>query len=703
LSVDAGGDISSAYLHMTHGVNRLHADGGLTRSRQDVASSDVLGSVFSIGAAQVNVNTRLDADLLTAFNSTALIQTPEETGGNRAALISGFYTYDNTSALRMQSLAGDVKLAAQSAGAVVNYVGPDTLGVNDPLAFAVQPGVLSLQALSRDVSVGNTSALFASDQGQLDIFAARDVFGGGLTIMSDAAASTLPDPLHPVQLVNVSDLRKSAASSRHLLDEHPSQISAGRDIIGNTFALAEPVDMIAGRDIVDQILTAQNLRPTDMTLVSAGRDFRYTVTAPQNSEMQVGGPGRFDVIAGRNVDLGFSLGVTTVGGLVNPTIPTSGGADLTIIAGLAQAPDFADFMAQVVASSAEHHASLIAYVEGELSQRGLSYESALTAFNAFNADDQRPFVMETFFRELVASGREANTVAGAGYKRGYAAIDALLPNSRPVGSSAPPSPYAGDLTLSLSRIYTLDGGDISLIVPGGFVNVGLANPPANLGTSRPPSTLGIVAQKAGDVRIFSSDDVLVNQSRVFTLGGGDIAVWSTTGDIDAGRGSKSAVSAPPPTVIVDATGQVTLDFAGAVAGSGIRTILTGDNVEPGDVDLIAPAGTVNAGDAGIGSAGNLNIAARQVVGLDNIQVGGTSTGVPADTSNLGASLSGVSSVASSASSATGSAIADSSPGQQAAPLAESALGWLDVFVEGFGDDVCKASDAECLKRNRESK
>ena len=43
------------------------------------------------------------------------------------------------------------------------------------------------------------------------------------------------------------------------------------------------------------------------------------------------------------------------------------------------------------------------------------------------------------------------------------------------------------------------------------------------------------------------------------------------------------------------------------------------------MDLIAPAGKVDAGDAGIGSAGNLNVAAQQVVGLDNIQVGGTST------------------------------------------------------------------------------
>ena len=29
-----------------------------------------------------------------------------------------------------------------------------------------------------------------------------------------------------------------------------------------------------------------------------------------------------------------------------------------------------------------------------------------------------------------------------------------------------------------------------------------------------------------------------------------------------------------------------------------------------------------------------------------------------------------------------------------------ALGWLEVFVEGFGEDVCKAEDAECLARQR---
>jgi filamentous hemagglutinin len=51
-------------------------------------------------------------------------------------------------------------------------------------------------------------------------------------------------------------------------------------------------------------------------------------------------------------------------------------------------------------------------------------------------------------------------------------------------------------------------------------------------------------------------------------------------------------------------------------------------VPPSDVDLIAPGGTVDAGDAGIRVSGNLNISALLVLNAGNIQVGGASVGVP---------------------------------------------------------------------------
>jgi filamentous hemagglutinin len=119
----------------------------------------------------------------------------------------------------------------------------------------------------------------------------------------------------------------------------------------------------------------------------------------------------------------------------------------------------------------------------------------------------------------------------------------------------------------------------------------------------------------------------------------------------------------------------------------------------GDVDLDAPVGTVNAGDAGIGASGNINIAAAHVIGVDNINFGGTATGVPATVSNLGVTLSGASAIGSTATSNGEAAVNSQNNAQKdIAPLAQNALSWLDVFVTGFGEENCKPDDVECLKR-----
>ena len=71
------------------------------------------------------------------------------------------------------------------------------------------------------------------------------------------------------------------------------------------------------------------------------------------------------------------------------------------------------------------------------------------------------------------------------------------------------------------------------------------------------------------------------------------------------------------------------------------------------MDLLAPRGIVDAGDAGIRVAGNLNVAAVQVVGADNIRVGGVATGTPvADSGALaGAAAAGSNAAAAATRSA----------------------------------------------------
>jgi hypothetical protein len=139
-------------------------------------------------------------------------------------------------------------------------------------------------------------------------------------------------------------------------------------------------------------------------------------------------------------------------------------------------------------------------------------------------------------------------------------------------------------------------------------------------------------------------------------------------------------------------------FPAALTGSGIQTLATTPGVGAGDVDLFAPNGVVNANDAGI-VAGNLTIAATAVLGASNIKVSGVSVGVPVEAGGLGASLSAASAIGSSASQASTEGVqGNSNRNAGATSAADAALNWLDVFIEGFGEEVCKSSDLECLKR-----
>jgi hypothetical protein len=149
---------------------------------------------------------------------------------------------------------------------------------------------------------------------------------------------------------------------------------------------------------------------------------------------------------------------------------------------------------------------------------------------------------------------------------------------------------------------------------------------------------GILTEDGGNISMFSEGSVSVGTSRIFTLRGGNVIIWSTTGNIAAGASSKTVQQAPPTRVLVDPqSGEVENDLAGLATGGGIGVLTTVVGVPPSDVDLIAPAGTIDAGDAGIRVSGNINLAAVQVLNAGNIQVQGSSAGVPVPSVSFNAS------------------------------------------------------------------
>ncbi len=703
VSLTAGSDIGSAQVFLADGRGSVTAGGALTAILAPYVATDPnVGSALYIQNSAIDVTARLGIALDGVFNPTALGQIATGTGGAIPAPLAGsFFSYGSDSALSVETVAGDTVLgnAGSSVETLLGYAlseGSGSVGLG--ISGEVFPPTLKIATLSGNLIFGpgiGSNTLYPSPQGQLDLLAAQNIVGGTIT-MSDAAAGTYATVATPTGQVAVGEAAFDGAI--HASDPYPALVTAGGSIEEMSLSLPKAASVVAGKDLSDLTYFGQNLNATDQTVLMASRDFVYSDSYGGNG-VSVGGPGALDILAGRNITLGFSPGVVTTGNLLNPNLPSAQGADLTMYTGLATSPDLAGFLSKVIAPSPSYQAELVSYVEFLQGTSGLSYVTAETAFEKLPPVQQLPLIDSVFFNELSLSGIADNTTPGAGFKEGYAAIDALFPGSRSTPGAAG-GPYAGDLTLDFSRIYTLSGGDITLAVPGGLIDVGLAVPPPQL-SSRPASTLGIVAEGPGNVDIYSQGDVNVNSSRIFTLGGGNILIWSNEGSIDAGRGAKSSVSAPPPSVLINSNGTVTLNFQGAASGSGIRTIQVEPSTPPGNVDLIAPVGTVNAGDAGIGAAGNINIAAQSVVGLTNISFGGTATGVPAQVSNVGASLSGASSAATGASNAATSSVSPNTTEKEAAaPIAQASMSWLDVFVTGLGEENCKPDDIECLKRQK---
>ena len=367
--------------------------------------------------------------------------------------------------------------------------------------------------------------------------------------------------------------------------------------------------------------------------------------------------------------------------------------------------------------------------DGKRNGLGLRFDAASmdarAFFAALPAEQQRAFLRPVYYAELKAAGREYNAVGGpreGSYLRGREAIATLFPTKDAQGNAID---YQGDLTMFSSALYYDDikgtnivtvttrpragvkymtqqewiaagrenyktahyevqdaglhtdfGGDIRLMVPGGRTLVGVD------GGFVPGEGSGVLTQGAGEIEIFSNGSILLGQSRIFTTFGGNVLAWSAQGDINAGRGSKSTVVYTPQRRAYDGIGLVSLSPNTPNTGAGIATLNPIPEIPPGDVDLIAPLGTIDAGEAGIRVSGNVNLAALHVVNAENIQVQGKSVGIPVIAAvNVGA-LTNASAAASQAAGAAQEVLQRERAAQrQALPSV------FTVRVLGFGNEA----------------
>ncbi|VVN32602.1 filamentous haemagglutinin family protein [Pseudomonas fluorescens] len=464
---------------------------------------------------------------------------------------------------------------------------------------------------------------------------------------------------------------------------------AGRDIVASGTNLGQPTtvqpdEMGVGRE---SITSTGNLfvhnDPRDVSRVSAGRDILY-------SSFDIAGPGTLEVNAGRNILMEDRASITSLGSLLPGD--QRPGASVVLQAGVgAQGPDYSRFIARYLnpLNVASADASLSAqpgkvvktYLDELQSWLTLGYgfsgnaEQAQAFYAALPSAEQAIFARQVYFAELRAGGLEYNDVDGprkGSYLRGRNAIAALFPSTDVAGN---PIRYDGDITMyGGAGVKTLFGGDIQMLTPGGGQVFGIEG-------AAPPSTAGIITQGSGNIQLYSQGSILLGQSRIMTTFGGSILGWSAEGDINAGRGSKTTVVYTPPKRVYDTWGNVTLSPSVPSTGAGIATLNPIAEVAPGDIDLIAPLGTIDAGEAGIRVSGNVNIAALTVVNAANISVQGKATGVPVVSAvNTGA----ITSASSAASSATQAA--EDVARQQQAAARQNQASVFTVQVLSFGNE-----------------
>lgn len=637
-----------------------------------------------------------------------------------------FYSYGADSALTAASTTGRATLAGAD-----HY-----------------PSTLAAQAPFGDVVLNNLTLVPAA-RGNLTVLAGGDARVNA--ILSDFDPLDLPTLLTPQyigsqepsgglpKLGNYNGSLYHPEQALHAGDPNPVRVYALRDVrpgISTPAVFAKRAWIKAGGDVVDPNLVLQNVEAYDVSLIEALGSVRYAEPSRDNSGninvanvgVTIAGPGRLHVVAGRDVDLGSSNGILSVGDAFNPFLPAQG-ATVMLWAGAAAGMDQAGFMAAYLeaAGATANRAALADYMQARTGVAGLDEAQALAAFQALPELDRTAFLVDTLYRELAASGRAAldpDDASFGDYSAGERALLRLFPDFDGAANLADqagsimdafealrgtPVSHPGDLKLFYSQVRSDRGGGIEILVPGGLVNAGLASA---TGINKPASQLGIVSVRGGAIRALARDDFLVNQSRVFTLGGDDILLWSALADIDAGRGAKTASATPPPVLRVK-NGEIVLDYSGSVSGSGIAALLAVEGAEPGSVDLFAPYGEINAGEAGIRSAGDINLGARVVVGADLIVAGGVATGAPAgDAGGLGAALSGVSNLGEAtqatdeATRAVGASAQDGDKNTQQARQALAAFrpSFLTVEVLGFGDGTASVEDeAERRRRQEEAR
>ncbi|WP_165189837.1 filamentous haemagglutinin family protein [Caulobacter soli] len=775
LSVEAAGDILGGAYFVSKGEGRITAGGaiGSAFTLTNLGASSPVSTLLALQDAVLTVSARGAADIGGIYNPSWL-DLPESADGSR--MFSDGQSYSARSSLNLSSTSGDARIdTLRMPHTLFGYGSPVISESIDSVDNAkngrLLPASLAVTAFNGDLYVGGPGELYPSATGDLRLLANGGIrfvndISGQLSLaaqfgMSDAPSSYLPSPLNPPGYESIWNSIDGSGSrfdvheaGLHSRDYQPIRIYAltgdivdgaiaasgpfvGFSTNGMTIVAAKPAQIFAGGDIVNLSFQGQNLYASDVTSIVAGRDI---VNTPLSSSpiggasnvsvplIEVGGPGFFDIEAGR--DIGPLVGnkpnggIRSVGDLYNAWVGRSG-ADISVLFGTgpgvawdafaaayldpdAASDDVPSFTPDLIAAVSQYQADQDRRGGGAGVRPDLTADQAWAAFQTLPQVQRQALIEKAFFKVLAVTGADYNNPDSPNfnkYARGYQAIETLFPsalgytkNNLEGGTNGAATLVStGNLDIRGSTIQTQQGGNIDIMGPGGRILVGsTASPPYLVDSAGKvlvgPQALGVLAWEAGEVNIFSDRSLLLAQSRIFTERGGDMTIWSSNGDVNAGKGAKTSTEQAPLRFVCTPDFFCRVDAGAAVSGAGIAAFAAAAGDPSPTVTLVAPRGTVDAGDAGIRVAGNLIVAAQYVANADNIQVEGAAIGVPTNAVDVGGNLD-ASSAAASAVQEVAEAMQQSRRNDRPSTITVSVIGF------GLGADACDPSTNDACPAN----
>ncbi|ATE60505.1 filamentous haemagglutinin family protein [Thauera sinica] len=664
LAVSAGDEISGVTVYAALGDAELRSDG-----KQSVE--------LALGDARAKVVAGGDLTVSRIFNPTL--------EGSGTGIY--FSTYGDRSAVDAASLLGDVKIGDFSAGPValavaaaagavemgqgmllpnaanalsvlagkdVVFKGTVTLGNSDPamLPSPWRPGTNSNQ-VDFDLAGISPSLLAARGTGKVVVASAGgDVIGpdhisGGVT---PALRSALP-----VKVSAAGDVVDFGMEIGHVANDQVSSVSAGGDVRFNTKVDAGTGEL-QNNSVVGFLIDGPGRLQIDAgDDVDLANSFGIVARGNARNGYLPQQAAAIEVLAGTNgadyaalleaARPGSELGTDLYDQTIIEILTKSSGQPVNLSRILADeanstlAERRTDSRADLQLWFERYDAALLAAMRTRSGDAAMDLDTARAAFAALPGDaqnvfyqTQRPVLNEILFAGVRYAGRLGDALGqGAdGYAPGYTILGKTFGSSSGSGDKGNIEVFMSQIKTEqdVENVYSLatahlapdqqeHASAIALLAPLGAINVGVPG-----GEAGDPTRTGLVAIGKGNVNLIAEDSIEVGPSRIFTLDGGAIQGWSSESDIDGGSSPKTAAATPPPTLRPVGDGFV-LDVSGSVSGGGIATLKKDPSVRNAPVRLFAPRGAVDAGDAGIRVSGDLEIGAQQIIGADNISVGGT--------------------------------------------------------------------------------